>query len=178
MGVQRFNWRKALRTLALLASLSLKKGEIVRVIVSFLTIALCAACAPQSNSNDNLSVDDLSVDNLVVNDISLNQGASGSAASSTDTAEPSEAHSAPPTADLPSFDTASYCRKIGDTAGGSMQIEATCREMEADALHALQRMSIPSRMLNYCTRIGETADSSYQIMKTCVEMESDAASRL
>jgi hypothetical protein len=155
-----------------------KKGGIVRKIVSFAAIAVCAACTPQSDSNDNLSVDNLSVDNLVVNDILLDSNGSSSVSSNTNRPVLSDADSAPPTAELPSFNTASYCRKIGDTAGGSMQIEATCREMEADALDGLQRMAIPSRMLSYCTQIGQTAGGSYEIMKTCVEMESDAASRL
>lgn len=81
-------------------------------------------------------------------------------------------------ASLPDFDTDEYCRKIGDTAGGSYEIEATCRDEEAAALSQLRSLDIPDRTLKYCSDIGETAGGSYTIMKTCVEQEANAASRL
>lgn len=79
---------------------------------------------------------------------------------------------------IPVYDTAAYCEKIGDTAGGSYSIEATCRSLEREAKADVESMSIPERTLNYCDRIGETAGGSYQIFKTCVEQESEAAASL
>jgi hypothetical protein len=58
---------------------------------------------------------------------------------------------------IPSFDTEAYCRKIGDTAGGSYEIEETCRDEEAKALSQLNSQSIRARTLEYCSRIGDTA---------------------
>lgn len=139
---------------------------------------LCAACTPQSSDAEN--VDDLAVENLIINDSLPVAGPADDSNMTMSAEDVSPSRSAPPSAsaELPSFDTTAYCRNIGDTAGGSMQIEATCRDMEDEALSELRRMTIPSRMLNYCTEIGETAGGSYQIMKTCVEMESEAAARL
>lgn len=81
-------------------------------------------------------------------------------------------------AGLPSFDTEAYCRKIGDTAGGSYEIEETCRNEESRALSQLNSESIPARTLEYCSRIGDTAGGSYVIMQTCVEQEEESASHL
>lgn len=75
---------------------------------------------------------------------------------------------------VPLFDTASYCRQIGDTAGGSYQIERTCRDMEDEARAAIAGRSFPARVARYCTEIGETAGGSYQIMNTCIDMELEA----
>ena len=76
---------------------------------------------------------------------------------------------------LPSYDEAAYCQKIGNTAGGSNVIERTCRQQEANARAAVERMSIPSRTLRYCRNIGGTAGGSYVIFKTCIEQELDDA---
>lgn len=79
---------------------------------------------------------------------------------------------------VPNFDTNRYCAMIGETAGGSYQIEATCREQEMLARSRASRSSIPSRVVNYCRTIGETAGGSYQIYITCVEQELGAASSM
>lgn len=84
---------------------------------------------------------------------------------------------AAPIAAVPAFDTKTYCRKIGDTVGGSYQIEETCRDEEAEALRKLTSREIPDRLLR-CSRIGETVGGSYQIMETCVEQETESAARL
>jgi len=80
--------------------------------------------------------------------------------------------------ELPNFDTHAYCASIGEVAGGSYEIEKTCRAMESEALSKLQSRSIPDRVLNYCATIGKTAQGSYQIMNTCVDMELEAADSL
>jgi hypothetical protein len=154
----------------------------MRMTILCIAAALCAGCAPASSAegdNAALPSDNLSTENLLVND-ALSSGANADmdVAREAKIERADSAVSASASAELPSFDTVSYCRKIGDTAGGSMEIEATCREMEADALSGLSRLTIPARMLRYCTQIGETAGGSYEIMKTCVEMESEAATRL
>jgi hypothetical protein len=153
----------------------------MRLAIPCIAAALCAACAPASSAEEDngaLPSDTLSTENLLVNDLSMDADAGPVSAGGAKIERAVSAVSSSASAELPSFDTISYCRKIGDTAGGSMEIEATCREMEGDALSALNRMTIPGRMLRYCTQIGETAGGSYEIMKTCVEMESEAATRL
>ena len=77
-----------------------------------------------------------------------------------------------------SFDISAYCRSIADTAGGSYQIELTCREMERDAKSRINRKQVPDRIMRYCRRIGETAGGSYQIMLTCIIQELNARSQM
>lgn len=83
-----------------------------------------------------------------------------------------------PTSSVPSYSSIAYCRKIGETAGGSSMIERSCRDMEAEALAAIRSRSIPARIHSYCDKIGQTAGGSYSIYKSCVDMESEAASGL
>jgi hypothetical protein len=72
------------------------------------------------------------------------------------------------------FDIARYCRTIGQHAGGSYQIEKSCRDMEYEAKAKLARMTIPPRIKRYCQNIGQHAGGSYNIMLSCVEMELEA----
>ena len=76
---------------------------------------------------------------------------------------------------LPSYDDATYCRKIGDAAGGSNVIERTCRQQEAGAQAEVEGMTILPKTLRYCGNIGRSAGGSYVIFKTCVEQELEAA---
>jgi len=92
---------------------------------------------------------------------------------------------APPTAALPAsttitpqYDTAAYCRKIGDTVGGSNDIELTCRRQESGAENWVRSRNTPDRTMRYCARIGETVGGSYDILKTCIQQEEEAASQL
>jgi hypothetical protein len=112
--------------------------------------------------------------NLMINAEALEQQI---AAEPKSTSLPSDSKSSS-SAGAPAYDTASYCRQIGDTAGGSYVIERTCRQQEMEALSAIRRMSIPARIQNYCAQIGETAGGSYVIYKTCAEQELEAASSL
>ena len=54
---------------------------------------------------------------------------------------------ATPPAAIPAFDTKAYCRKIGETVGGSYQIEEACRNEEAEALEKLNSNRTPIRIL-------------------------------
>lgn len=79
---------------------------------------------------------------------------------------------------FPSYDIDAYCQKIGDTAGGSYDIELTCRQ-EEDAAFAWAEANPPNRRtMTYCGRIGAVAGGSYEIFKTCVQQEENAASQL
>lgn len=69
---------------------------------------------------------------------------------------------------LPSYDEAAYCRKIGETAGGSNVVEHNCRAQEARARAEVEAMSIPARTLRVCRDIGGTAGGSYVMLKACV----------
>lgn len=76
------------------------------------------------------------------------------------------------------FDIDAYCKEVADAAGGSYQIEETCRKMESEAKAKLEKMSIPSRVEKYCKEIGEAVGGSYQIMETCVKQELESKSRM
>lgn len=78
-------------------------------------------------------------------------------------------------AELPSYNTAAYCEKIGAVVGGSYQIEAACRDIESEAARLIRSKSIPTRVWRYCDDIGRTVDGSYQIFNACVDMELEAA---
>ena len=76
------------------------------------------------------------------------------------------------------FDIEKKCAKIKEFAGGSYQIEQTCRNQEREAQSTLMGMSIPTEIEKHCTEIGAYADGSYQIMLTCVEQETKAKANL
>jgi hypothetical protein len=77
---------------------------------------------------------------------------------------------------LPVYDTPAYCRKVGQAAGGSYQIEGTCRESEGNAQRDLRsRVVIESRVLTYCDRVSSAVGGSYQILLQCVKNEEQAA---
>jgi hypothetical protein len=76
---------------------------------------------------------------------------------------------------LPSFDTASYCKQVGEAGGGSYIIEKGCREQEAEAVQKLEVRSIPARVMRYCTQVGRAGGGSYMILNGCVDQELEAA---
>lgn len=76
------------------------------------------------------------------------------------------------------YDIKAHCRKIADIAGGSYQIEETCRKGEQEARKDLTTITIPSRISQHCQEIGAVAGGSYQIMLTCVKKEIEAKDRL
>lgn len=79
---------------------------------------------------------------------------------------------------IPMYDSDAYCAHIGDVAGGSSEIELTCRQEEADA-HEWVRENVGSpRSMRYCAKIGSTGGGSYQIFKTCLQQEASAAADL
>jgi hypothetical protein len=75
-------------------------------------------------------------------------------------------------------DIKAYCQSVANIAGGSYQIEETCRQEEMTAREELQKMTIPQRIKNYCEKVGSAAGGSYQIMETCVEQETNAKNRM
>jgi hypothetical protein len=77
-----------------------------------------------------------------------------------------------------SYDSKAYCAEIGRVAGGSYQIEATCRKMELTSQSNIARMTVPARIEKYCRDIGQTAGGSYQIMETCIKQELGAKDSL
>ena len=72
----------------------------------------------------------------------------------------------------------SYCRKIGDDAGGSNEMELTCRDEEFEAKRWAERHDTPQRTYNYCFGMGRDAGGSYVMYQTCVEQEEAAGSKL
>ncbi|MCK5604140.1 hypothetical protein KAR91_19790 [Candidatus Pacearchaeota archaeon] len=76
------------------------------------------------------------------------------------------------------YDINSYCAEVAKVAGGSYQIEETCRSQERQAKQNINRMSVPSRVEKYCKEIGQVAGGSYQIMETCIKQELGAKSRM
>jgi hypothetical protein len=76
--------------------------------------------------------------------------------------------------DVPSFDSVAYCKSIGKAAGGSYQIEITCRDQEALAVRAIRQAEVPHEIMIYCAKIGETVGGSFQIMVTCIDQEISA----
>jgi len=158
------------------------------ILLGVLIIGI-AASLPSGTAATNSSApmeENLVVANMSISDAQVSSGPSTSSDSKSSNTQSPESEVTTPTAEdgpaailsLPSFDTAGYCSNISDTAGGSYEIEETCRNEEADALGKLQAQTIPARIMRYCSDIGDTAGGSYQIMATCVEQEEDAASRL
>jgi hypothetical protein len=76
------------------------------------------------------------------------------------------------------FDVKLFCGKVSEVAGGSYQIEETCRGQENDAINKINSMSIPKRIADYCRKVGQAAGGSYVIMHTCITQEINAKGRL
>jgi hypothetical protein len=79
---------------------------------------------------------------------------------------------------IPMYDSSAYCGHIGDVAGGSSQIELTCRQQEAEAHEWIRENVGPERSMRYCGKIGSSAGGSYQIFKACLQQEISAAVEL
>lgn len=81
----------------------------------------------------------------------------------------------------PLLDTEAYCKRVGDVAGGSDEIELTCRQQEHVARNWVSAHATSSRTMKYCARVAEGVGGnagSYEIMKTCIEQEEQAAEQL
>lgn len=76
------------------------------------------------------------------------------------------------------YDMKKYCADVGETAGGSYEIEQTCREQEKKSQNNLSYLSVPKRVATYCQNVGQYAGGSYQIMETCIENELKAKKQL
>ena len=77
-----------------------------------------------------------------------------------------------------SYDIKAYCAQVSEAVGGSYQIEATCRKMEATSQGNIARMTVPSRIEKYCRDVGQAVGGSYQIMETCIQQELGAKASL
>ncbi|MCI5225564.1 MAG: hypothetical protein D3918_02630 [Candidatus Electrothrix sp. AX2] len=77
-----------------------------------------------------------------------------------------------------SYDINSYCKSVSEVAGGSYQIEETCRKMEKQSKKNISKMKVSKRIKKYCDEVGKAAGGSYQIMETCIDQELSAKSRL
>lgn len=77
-----------------------------------------------------------------------------------------------------SFDIKAHCREVSEFAGGSYQIEESCRQMENESKKNIAKMSVPARIMKHCTEVAEYAGGSYQILESCIKMEQEAKSRL
>lgn len=82
-------------------------------------------------------------------------------------------------ATVPAFDTATYCRVMGDRSQSYM-LEQSCRQQEKATRERLAARRIPARVAVYCARIAHVVGmgDSYSLFETCVDQELDAASRL
>jgi hypothetical protein len=98
----------------------------------------------------------------------------------TTTATPSftTATSAPVTSKIPTFNVERYCRRLGDVAGGSYQVESECLKNEHAALKRLRQISLESRIAQHCAEIGRIAGESYAVLETCVHEENRARDHL
>lgn len=83
---------------------------------------------------------------------------------------------APVLAAMPDYDVDGYCKKIGETVGGSQSIIRTCIGQEQRAYDHLKAAwdGLDEGMRNYCDRIGKTVGGSYSILETCIGQEQAA----
>lgn len=79
---------------------------------------------------------------------------------------------------LPTFNTQSYCRSIGDAVGGSYEVELGCQHDEQITLRELQEMAIPKRVAHYCTSVANSIGGSYQVFLDCSKDEIRARTAL
>jgi len=78
----------------------------------------------------------------------------------------------------PEYDTARYCKRLGDMVGGSNDLELTCVQQENDAAKDVFAKSVTVRTMNYCDGLAKNVGGSYELLETCIEQENKAASRL
>ena len=82
------------------------------------------------------------------------------------------------TSGLPVYDSQAYCRSIGNTAGGSSEIELFCRQSEDTAKKNLAQMKVSDRAMKYCGQIGQAAGGSYEMLEFCLKEEMAAEKQL
>ena len=76
------------------------------------------------------------------------------------------------------FDIDAYCKQVGSAAGGGPQLEAACREQESAARSNIDRMTVPSSVMDYCQGVGQSAGGSYQFMEKCLQEEAKSGDKL
>lgn len=76
------------------------------------------------------------------------------------------------------YDSNAYCRRLGDTAGGSAEVELSCRQQEKAAYEHLSTRPTTPRILNYCNGLGVTSGGSYEVFDACVSQEEAAQRQL
>jgi hypothetical protein len=82
------------------------------------------------------------------------------------------------TAGLVVFDTKAYCRKMGESIGGSNTLELSCREQEEAARASIAAMAVPERTKTYCSQMAQSIGGSYVLMQSCIEQELQARKSL
>jgi hypothetical protein len=78
---------------------------------------------------------------------------------------------------IPRYDVRTYCKQIGEVAGGSSEIEQTCVQIEQKSYNTLkpQWTDLPAKARNYCDEIARVAGGTYQILETCIQQEVSAS---
>lgn len=155
--------------------------------VAVLSIAL-AACEPaeerSQTTNRDLTAEALASTEATGAAADNALAAAGEARSNAGTIvrsdTPAAVAAAPSGSSVPSFDSNSHCRAVGEVGGGSYVIESGCRKMEAEARAEVARMNVSDRIRRHCTEVAEVSGTggSYAIYKGCVEMELGAQSEL
>lgn len=79
-----------------------------------------------------------------------------------------------------SFDTNAHCKALASFSGThSNTLELACRQQEAAAQAAIQRMVIEPSIRDHCTQLATfSGPGSYSLFKACVEQEQAAARQL
>lgn len=69
------------------------------------------------------------------------------------------------------FDVNRYCREVSEVAGGSYQIEKSCRSQETRSRERVASASVPARVMAYCDEVATVVGGSYQILESCIKQE-------
>jgi hypothetical protein len=78
----------------------------------------------------------------------------------------------------PGYDTKKYCKEVGDIAGGSSQLELSCRQMEERTKKNLANIQASARSAKHCADVGKIAGGSYQLFEACLQQEAEAEKEL
>ena len=81
-------------------------------------------------------------------------------------------------AGVPSFDANAHCKEVPDFSGGNYVTEKGCRDMEAKAKTAVERMDVPAKIMNHCTEVARISGGSYSVLRSCIQMEINAKQSL
>ena len=83
------------------------------------------------------------------------------------------------TSEDPGYDIDAYCATIAEAAGGSYQLESSCRKQETDALDRFGRLEgVEPRILSYCRNTADIAARSYWFLVTCIGSEEKAKAEM